>query len=165
MIFCPAAETGVCVTNKVYRGKVMITVTNIRNVDHTAYDEVWAIVRSLKNPGNLKHVPELSPSWKLFRRYLDLQNTGRWNAEAFQDSYVPTFLKEMQTAMVRKKINELVCKDRHGKSIALVCFCPDESTCHRSIIAGILQYVGVKVQGINGDYSQYGRRYEKLMEQ
>lgn len=42
----------------------MITITDIRNVNFAAYDEVWAIVRSLKNPGNMKHVPELSPSWR-----------------------------------------------------------------------------------------------------
>lgn len=57
----------------------MITVTNIRNIDHTAYDEVWAIVRSFKNPGNLKHVPELSPSWNLFRQYLPV--TEHWKVE------------------------------------------------------------------------------------
>ena len=159
MIFCPATETGVCVTNKVYRGKVMITVTNIRNVDHTAYDEVWAIVRSLKNPGNLKHVPGLSPSWELFRRYLDLRNTGRWNTEAFQGIYVPTFLKEMQTATARKKLNELVWLDRQGRRIALACFCSDEATCHRSIVAGILQHAGVRIQGVKRDYSPYGRLY------
>lgn len=140
----------------------MITVTNIRNVDHTAYDEVWAIVWSLKHPGKMKHVPELSPSWGLFRRYLDLRNTGRWNTEAFQGIYVPTFLKEMQTAAARKKLNELVWLDRQGRHIALACFCSDETTCHRSIVAGILQHVGIQLQGVKGDYSQYGRQYEQL---
>lgn len=123
----------------------MITVTNIRNVDHTSYDEVWAIVRSLKNPGKIEYIPELSPSWELFRQYLQLRNTGRWNTEAFQGIYVPIFLKEMQTATTRKKLNGLVWLDRRGRHIALPCFCPSEATCHRSIIAGILQYVGVKV--------------------
>lgn len=32
----------------------MITVTNIRNLNYADYDEVWAIVRSLKNPGRMK---------------------------------------------------------------------------------------------------------------
>lgn len=36
----------------------MITVTNFRNINHAAYDEIWSIVRSLKNPGKMKHVPE-----------------------------------------------------------------------------------------------------------
>lgn len=140
----------------------MITVTNIRNVDHTAYDEVWAIVRSLKHPEKMKHVPELSPSWRLFKQYLQLRNTGRWNPKAFQDFYAPTFLQEMQTTAARKKLNELVWLDRHERRIALVCFCFDEVTCHRSIVAGILQHVGTQVHGVKGDYSQYGRNYEQL---
>lgn len=140
----------------------MITITNIRNVDHVAYDEMWAIVRSLKNSGKMRHVPELSPSWKLFRRYLQLRNTGRWNSEAFQNFYVPLFLKEMQTAAVKKKLNELVWLDRQGRRIALVCFCSDEATCHRSIIAGILQHVGTQVQGVKDNYHQYGRVYMNI---
>ena len=52
----------------------MITVTNIRNVNNAAYDETWAIVRSLKNPGKMNHVPELSPSWALFKKYLRLKD-------------------------------------------------------------------------------------------
>ena len=142
----------------------MITITDIRNVNYKVYDKVWEIVRSLKNPGNLKHVPELSPSCNLFKKYLQLQDSGWWNTETFRNIYVPTFLREMQTVTARKKLNELVWQDRQEKRICLVCFCPDEALCHRSIIAGILQHVGVKVQGVNGDYSQYGRRYEKLME-
>ena len=137
----------------------MITITDIRNVDHEAYDEVWAIVRSLKNPGKMKHVPELSPSWNLFRQYLQLRNTGRWNTETFRNIYVPTFLREMQTGTARRKLNELVWQDRQEKRICLVCFCPDEALCHRSIIAGILQCAGVRIQGIKGDYSPYGRLY------
>lgn len=140
----------------------MIIVTNIRNVDYTAYDEVWAIVRSLKHPEKMKHVPELSPSLKLFKQYLQLRNTGRWNSKAFQNLYVPTFLQEMQTVASRKKLNELVWLDRHERRIALVCFCSDETTCHRSIVAGILQHVETQIHGVKGDYSQYGRNYEQL---
>lgn len=140
----------------------MITVTNIRNVDYTAYDEVWAIVRSLKHSEKMKHVPELSPSWRLLKQYLQLRDTGRWNPKAFQDLYVPTFLQEMQTAAARKKLNELVWLDRHERRIDLICFCSDETTCHRSIVAGILQHVGVQIEGVMGDYSQYGRNYEQL---
>ena len=135
----------------------MITVTNIRNVNNAAYDETWAIVRSLKNHGKMKHVPELSPSWALFKKYLQLMDTGRWNADAFRSIYVPTFLKEMSGIEPKRKLSELVELDRQGKRICLVCFCRDESLCHRSIIAGILQYAGIHVQGVKGDYSKYGR--------
>ncbi len=138
----------------------MITITDIRNVNYAAYDEVWAIVRLLKNHGKMKHVPELSPSWVLFKKYLQLRDTGKWNADAFRSIYVPTFLKEMSGIEPKRKLSELIELDRQGKRICMICFCHDETLCHRSIIAGILQYMGVQVQNVKGDYSKYGRRGE-----
>ena len=138
----------------------MITVTNIRNVNNAAYDETWAIVRSLKNPGKMNHVPELSPSWALFKKYLRLKDAGKWNVDTFKSVYVTTFLKEMAGTEAQKKLSELIELDKHGKKICLACFCHDEALCHRSIIAGILQSMGIQVQGVKGDYSEYGRYKE-----
>ena len=126
----------------------MITVTNIRNLNYADYDEVWAIVRSLKNPGRMKQVAELSPSWELFKEYLSLRDAGRWNTASFQDIYVPAFLQEMSNAAARRKLAELIASDRQGKHICLACFCLDETLCHRSIIAGILQHSGIQVIAI-----------------
>lgn len=134
----------------------MITITNIRNINYASYDAVWTIVRSLKNPGRMKQVAELSPSWNLFKKYLALRESGKWNAESFENVYVPVFLKEMQNAAARRRLVELVDQDRQGKHICLACFCPDEALCHRSIVAGILQYSGVRIHGIHADYSRYG---------
>jgi len=134
----------------------MITITNIRNINYTDYDEVWAIVRSLKNPENMKHVPALSPSWNLFKTYLGLRDAGKWNTGSFRDVYMPVFLREMRSPAVRDKLTELIRLDRQGKRICLACFCPDEALCHRSIVAGILQYSGVRIHGIHADYSRYG---------
>lgn len=141
----------------------MITIANIRNTEPKQYDEVWGIVRSFKNPGQMKHVPELSPSWSLFKRYLQLRDSGRWSEETFHRIYVPAFLNEMKSKVARKKLNELVWLDRNGKRICLICFCPEEALCHRSIIAGMLQHVDVQVRGIKEDYSQYGKEYEQLI--
>ncbi len=135
----------------------MISITNIRNIDISKYDEVWAIVRSLKNPGRMQQVPELSPSWALFKRYLGLRDAGQWNTDTFQKIYVPVFLKEMQSIAARRKLTELIELDRQGKRICLACFCPNEATCHRSIVAGILQSKGIAVNGVTKDYSEYGK--------
>ncbi len=140
----------------------MITVTEIRNVNYAAYDETWAIVRSLKNPGKMKHVPELSPSWALFKKYLRLRDAGQWNADTFKSIYVPTFLKEMAGMEAQRKLSELIELDKQGKRICMACFCRDEALCHRSIIAGIVQSAGIQVQGVKGDYSEYGRYKEIL---
>ena len=145
--------------NHIHGGNTMITITNISNINYTDYDEVWAIVRSLKNPGKMKQAAELSPSWNLFKTYLGLRDARKWNAESFRDVYMTVFLREMRSSAVRDKLTELIRIDRQGKRICLACFCPDETLCHRSIVAGILQYVGIPVNGVKDDYSQYGRRW------
>lgn len=131
----------------------MVTITTISNLDYGLYDEVWAIVRSLKyaNP-KIKHVPELSPSWALFKKYLSLRDTGKWDEETFRSIYVPQFLKEMQGKEQQELLNELLNTKKH---ICLVCFCSEEKLCHRSIVGGILQGAGLYVHGLNKDYSHY----------
>jgi len=105
----------------------------------------------------MQHVPKLSPSWNLFKIYLNLRDEGKWDNDKFQSIYVPVFLQEMQTETARRKITELIEMDKQGKRICLACFCPDEKMCHRSIVAGILQYAGIQVQGVDNDYSSYGK--------
>jgi uncharacterized protein YeaO (DUF488 family) len=124
----------------------MIWIKNIREVKKGEYDEVWAIVRSFKNPSDwMIHVPELSPSYNLFLKYLDLKNNGSWNQQAFDTIYTPQFLKEMNEPIAKAKLAELIQKDKEGKNIALVCFCPNPKTCHRSLIANILKEANVNI--------------------
>ena len=136
----------------------MITIARISDVEYRRYDEVWAIVRSLKygNP-RIKHVPELSPSWSLFRKYREMVENGEWNDEAFRRIYVPRFLKEMHEDAPRALLNELI---QTKKNICIVCFCTEEVLCHRSIIGGILQGAGIEVRGLSRDYSEYFRWYK-----
>lgn len=131
----------------------MVTIRSLSGLNYKEYDEVWAIVRSLKyaNP-SIKHVPELSPSWGLFKTYMRLRDEGNWNDNTFRNIYVPQFLKEMRGKMQQSLLNQLFQTDRH---ICLVCFCPDEELCHRSIIGGMLQGAGLDVKGLSADYSHY----------
>lgn len=141
----------------------MITIVSIKDADYRKYDEVWAIVRSLKKPDeHWKHVPELSPSWDLFKAYLSLKEQSKWSNETFKSIYVPQFLREMRSQAARDKLNELYKLDKQGKNICLFCFCPDESLCHRSIIAGLLQGVNANVTGVKNDYSDYFTSYNTL---
>lgn len=131
----------------------MVTICRISQVNYSEYDEVWAIVRSLKyGSPKIRHVPELSPSWPLFKRYMKLKEEGQWNEETFQKLYVPQFLKEMRGEKQQKLMNELFCTT---KRICLVCFCDEEELCHRSIVGGMLQGAGLEVKGLMRDYSYY----------
>lgn len=136
----------------------MVTICQLAQVNYDAYDEVWAIVRSLKyvNP-HIKHVPELSPSWALFKLYLRLRNEGRWNEDTFRTLYVPQFLKEMRGKEQQDLLNELF---RTKKHICLVCFCGEENLCHRSIVGGMLQGAGAQVNGLACDYGYYFEWYK-----
>ena len=143
----------------------MIEVLNVRNFDKENYDEAWLTVRAVKHPvEGTKHVPTLSPSWELFRRYRELLDKDQWDAQSFREVFVPEFIREIYA--YREKIfpllNELYKKDQNEKCIALICFCADEALCHRSILAGLLQGAGCNVKTEHGtDYSIY---YKMLME-
>lgn len=131
----------------------MVTITQISKINYDEYDEVWAIVRSLKHPDpHMRHVPELSPSWGLFRKYMSLRDAGNWNQDTFQEIYVPQFLEEMQGKEQKALLNELFLSDKH---ICAACFCYKEDLCHRSIVGGMLQGAGLEVRGLSRDYSHY----------
>lgn len=116
----------------------MITLASVRSVKNFE-GEVWYIVRS---PGKLvfdekhKHVPELSPSSRLFSAYLNAKKMGLFDSEWFAEHYVPMFLTQMKSDIAREKLEELVRRS-DSEDIALVCFCENESLCHRSIVGGI----------------------------
>lgn len=139
----------------------MISVLNIKEVEKGKYDDVWAIVRYYKGKSTwIKHVTELSPSQLLLAKFYKLKNHGEWNKTTFDGIYLPNFLKEMCNRSAKAKLNDLYKADKEGKNIALVCFCTDESLCHRSIIAGLLQGVGCNVHTSQGtDYSRYYQEY------
>lgn len=143
----------------------MIYIKNFKTLGPLSqYNEVWAVVRSAKNlnPG-IKQVADLSPSTKLFHEYLNLRNNGNWNQKTFAEIYLPTFLHELKenSAVVNPLLNYLYNADKKNKKIALVCFCDNESTCHRSIIAGLLQGVGSNIS-CSTDYSAYYNQYKSI---
>ena len=141
----------------------MIVIENIERVREHDYDEVWAIVRKLKsNPCNFRHVKDLSPSLELLNTFIELRGNGEWNKQAFDEIYLPRFLKEIKdNEHARELLYELYDRDSSGESIALTCFCDDEIICHRSVIAGILQ--GIKANVVTKTGNDYIRYYEMYM--
>lgn len=141
----------------------MILVRNIRDIEIGSCDEIWAIVRSMKSQSKgIKQVVDLSPSWELFKTYRGMSEKGDWNQEAFQSIFVPQFLKEIKSnKKAVELLNYLYKADKENKIIGLVCFCNDETMCHRSIIAGLLQGVGCNVK-VSKDYTEYYEMFKSL---
>ena len=147
----------------------MISIGSFSDITN-AYDEVWLIVRSLKSLPtgvNAIHVPQLSPSTDLFHRYLNWRNCGRWNKDTFLTKYLPQFCQEMHSKEAQTALNTLIERSAEGKNILLVCFCKDETLCHRSIVLGILQGIltdGGKTELVDwaSQYVDYYLQYKKL---
>ncbi len=141
----------------------MIRFTNICNevVKQENYDYKFVIARSVRQ-GSLsegfRQDAVLAPSWNLHNQTQEKVRGGTWTQQAFDEWYMPRFIKEMMDSKeAGKQLRQLVNADKQGMNILLECFCSNEQMCHRSIIAGFLQGVGCNVQtDIPGaDYSKY----------
>ena len=63
----------------------MIHINRISNIDVSAYDEVWWIVRSPDSPPEEeKLVQSLAPSSELFLKYRKAFHAGQFGLEFFQ---------------------------------------------------------------------------------
>ena len=118
------------------------------------FDEVYAIVRSMQRPiSNVQQLRALAPSLNLFLEQQSMKKAGRWNSTTFKSWFAPAFIKEMNSVTSIQVLDALVERFK-TKEIALVCYCGDETLCHRSLIAGLLQKYGVKVDTESGtDFS------------
>lgn len=68
--------------------------------------------------------------------------------------YVPIFIEQMRNDEKAKAYLRQLADESKFKNIALVCFCKDETMCHRSIIGGILYHMGASVE-IEETYKAY----------
>lgn len=144
----------------------MIYIGRVGSVDASKFDECYAIVRSMKSPiEGFQQLAALSPSWELFKGYRRLVEARQWNRGSFERYYASTFLSEIKASPeARAWLNRLYqASEQDGKKIALVCFCADETLCHRSIVGGMLQGAGANVVFASGamkDCSKYYSMYK-----
>lgn len=132
----------------------MIRITSIRRCRIAEYDDIYLIIRST---ASLKHnssgilryatqLADLSPSRRLFYANLDWEKRGEWNQEKFDKIYKPAFIDELNNnPNAEKWLNKLEKDNKAGRKIALLCFCPNENLCHRTIIGDILRNKGCNV--------------------
>ncbi|AXF52288.1 MAG: hypothetical protein [Caudoviricetes sp.] len=146
----------------IYTGNIY----KIKNYDLKTFDEIWYIVRSLKNnylANETYHVPQLSPSYNLFYKYLNWKKNNLWNQKIFQDKYVPQFLSEIKSSQESRQYLNALCNKGIDKSILLLCYCQEEFLCHRSIILGLIQGYykenNIQTKCGNFDYTKYFNQY------
>jgi len=132
----------------------MIRVTSIKRCKVSEYDRIYLIVRSIASLERNKsailqyaiHLPDLSPSKKLFYGYLDWQKSGKLTQEVINAVYKPKFLKELtsnQNAQIL--LDKIKAEDVQGLKIALITFASNENLDHRSIIGELLRQKGCTI--------------------
>lgn len=146
----------------------MIMIDRVYAPSKRQYDGSWAIVRSAsKLPDGFDVCNILSPGGELWRSYCGVRDRYEQDkafAHDYWDKvYLPEFLSQMRyDQRAANVLNGLVELDKAGANIRMCCFCKDESLCHRSIIAGVLQGAGADVRLPSGaDYSRYFKMYQE----
>lgn len=76
-----------------------------------------------------EYTTKVSPSRELLREFKHEGLT--W------DEYVPRFLEEMSAPEARSEISRLANLASSG-TITLMCICPDEKLCHRSLLRDLV---------------------------
>ena len=121
------------------------------------FDMAWAIVRNMSKPiDGVVQVPALAPAKSLFFKYLSYENSGMWTEDRFKEFFVEDYIKGIMNDNSAMHCLDALCQaDRDGKKVLLLCYCGNEKTCHRSIVAGILRGLGCDVVGTTTDYTEY----------
>lgn len=120
--------------------------------------------------GNMRDIKEkiisFAPSERLFKLYQKKKLFSVWNETEFQTWYRPLFLMEHALDWKQGTFKSDFMKViNHKEDITFVCFCPNELTCHRSIICGLVQFVAAKTDKYelvvwNTDFRCYGREFQ-----
>lgn len=140
----------------------MIRIGNYLELDEKKYDENWMIVRKPDEmPEFAKHVPALSPSPELFRKYRAAYHEGKFNQKFFDEVYVPQFLMELSENEEAMNMLQMLVEISDKKDIFLACYCEVETMCHRSIIAGVLLGMGAVID-TKEDYIKYATKLRDI---
>lgn len=128
------------------------------------FDRVYAIVRRMPQPmKGIIQLEELSPSQALFFKQRKLVTEGQWNRSYFDIYFSQLFLHELSNEYAIRLLRQ-IATEAEKQDVALVCYCGDETMCHRSIVAGVLQGNGVPVRTESGlDFSKYATMLGKKL--
>jgi uncharacterized protein YeaO (DUF488 family) len=88
--------------------------------------------------------PNLSPSEGLLMEVFPVATDKEWRV------FRRRFLAEMKSSGASKDLDLLAALSHHT-SIAIGCYCENESHCHRSILRELLEARGADIEGSNDD--------------
>ena len=110
---------------------------------HIQCDKRWLITRVESRGEGILWVPELAPSQRLFKKYLD-----DWKGTLVED-YWPEYVKMFQEELKQKSklaaLRKIWQLSSQGVSVALFCYCQSPEHCHRSLVGDFLRAHGARV--------------------
>lgn len=121
------------------------SLQNLKNVLEES-DKVYIITRSDLFARELEraeaevdgekliYLPELSPSRTLLDTYHSYTRINGESIQGFESFYVPHFIDEIEHRDGSKELIRKIAIESLKKDVTLVCFCPDELTCHRRLV-------------------------------
>lgn len=140
----------------------LVSLSRLKNVPTTDYDKRLFTVREPKSVDYKKygliHTPQLSPSPALFESFHKRWKYGKFTPEeqrqmdAIPDGtwwnlYAPRFLYEMEARTDMQKaltrVEELL---NQGEDVLFICFCTDETHCHRGMLGDSFRKKGYDVK-------------------
>ena len=146
----------------------MLKIISIKDIAKTIDEgyKVYIIVRALGKAKSLVddksvfYLPDLSPSFRLLNMKRAWDQCGAWNQDAFIEGFAPEYMLELQGKQQKTAMNK-IWHDAIEGNVALACFCPDETLCHRSLLLGIFQaYEGFPAErSAERNYSPYFLMY------
>jgi len=110
---------------------------------HIQCDERWLITRVEAKGEGILWVPDLAPSQRLFRRYLD-----EWKGTLVEDywpQYVEMFQQELKQRSKLAALRRIWKLSSKGVRVVLFCYCQSPEHCHRSLVGDFLRSHGAKV--------------------
>ncbi len=111
---------------------------------HVRCDEKWLITRQGIESKELIWVPDLAPSERLFKRYLE-EWKGR-GIEKYWPIYVEFFERELKSKEKIDALRMLWRLSSSGVTVGLFCYCSDPQHCHRTLIGSFLKQHGAIVE-------------------
>lgn len=82
--------------------------------------------------------PNLAPSVETMKQAQEAETPAQWNA------FVRKFKAEMAEADASRSL-DLLAALSHGTSLAVGCYCENESHCHRSVLRALLAERGADI--------------------
>lgn len=133
-----------------------IRICRVQNLGRIKADVKIAAVRELSKPIDGALVcPELAADGFMSDLKAAAKADNTWNPSKFVGEYVPLYMRRLCLPEARQTLNRIYKAVKAGKTVAIACYCADEFVCHRVVIAGLFQGLGLEVTGVKADYSAY----------